>query len=261
MTKVSKIYFASDFHLGAPNDEKSKQREILIISWLDTIKKDATDLYLLGDVFDFWYEWKYTVPKGFTRLLGKLAELSDLGININFFTGNHDLWSFGYLEQEIGLKIHRKPQEITLQNKTCYLAHGDGLGYNDKGYRLLKKLFTSKLCQWLFSRLHPNNSIAIAHYFSKLSRASNGDSDAQYKGDDKEWLVNYANEILKTKQFDYFIFGHRHIPLNIKLSENSTYVNLGEWINYNSYAVLENGNLQLLFYKSKYDEALNIKCI
>lgn len=257
MTKVSKIYFASDFHLGAPNDKKSRQREILIISWLDTIKKDATDLYLLGDVFDFWYEWKYTVPKGFTRLLGKLAELSDLGITINFFTGNHDLWSFGYLEQEIGLTIHRKPQEITLQNKKCYIAHGDGLGHNDKGYRLLKKLFTSKLCQWLFSRLHPNSSIAIANYFSKMSRTANGNCEVQYKAEDKEWLVNYSKEVLKTKQFDHFIFGHRHLPLNIKLTKNSTYINLGEWINYNSYAVLENGNLQLLFYKSKYDKALN----
>lgn len=257
MTKPSKIYFASDFHLGAPNYEQSLSREKTIVSWLDFIKEDATDIYLLGDIFDFWYEWKRAVPKGYVRLLGKLAELGDAGINIHFFTGNHDLWTFGYLENELGIQIHRKPIQITLQGKKCYIAHGDGLGPGDQGYKFLKKLFTSKLCQWLFSRLHPNSSFALANYFSSKSRVANSDSDKIYKGEDDEWLVSYSKEILKNEHFDYFIFGHRHLVLDIDLSKSSRYINLGEWINYNSYAVLEKGELQLNFYKSAYSKAIN----
>lgn len=257
MNRPSKIYFASDFHLGAPNYKQSLEREKTIVAWLDLIKTDATELYLLGDIFDFWYEWKRAVPKGYIRLLGKLAELSDAGINIHFFTGNHDLWTFGYLENEIGVQIHRKPIQLELQGKKCYIAHGDGLGPGDQGYKFLKKLFTSSLCQWLFSRLHPNASFGLANYFSSKSRIANADSDKIYNGEDDEWLVSYSKEILEKEHFDYFIFGHRHLALDINLSDTSRYVNLGEWINYNSFAVLEKGELRLDFYKSTYCKAVN----
>lgn len=257
MSSPSKIYFASDFHLGAPNQKESIERERKIVSWLCEIQKDASEIYLVGDVFDFWYEWKRAVPRGHVRILGKLAEICDSGIPVHFFTGNHDLWTFGYLEDEIGMKVYRKPIHIELQGKKCYIGHGDGLGPGDEGYKFLKKIFTNPICQWLFSRLHPNASFSLANYFSSKSRIANIDADQIFKGEDNEWLVTYSKEILATEHFDYFVFGHRHLPLDIKLSENSIYINLGEWVQYNSYGVLENGVFKLEFYDSKFDKAIN----
>lgn len=257
MTAKTKIYFASDFHLGVPNHSKSVEREKNIVSWLNEIQKDAEAIYLVGDIFDFWYEWKHTVPKGHTRLLGKLAELCDSGIPIHFFTGNHDLWTFGYLENEIGVQIHRNPIEIKHHNKTLFVGHGDGLGPHDKKYKFLKKIFTNRVCQWFFSRVHPNISFALANYFSSKSRISKTDADEQFKGDEKEWLVQFSKKILERTPIDYFVFGHRHLPLDIELSESSRYINLGEWVNYNSYAVLEEGNLELKFYNSPFSKPVN----
>jgi UDP-2,3-diacylglucosamine hydrolase len=171
---LTKIYFASDLHLGVPNKEKSLEREKRFVKWLDEIKSDASAIYLVGDVFDFWFEYKKAVPKGYVRLLGKLAEISDSGIDIHFFTGNHDMWVFDYLEKEINLKIYRKPQEITINGKSFFIGHGDGLGPHDKGYKFIKKIFSNKLCQWLFARVHPNLGISIAEYWSQKSRIANG---------------------------------------------------------------------------------------
>jgi len=257
MSAKTKIYFASDFHLGVPSHADSIARERKIVSWLTEIQKDASEIYLVGDVFDFWFEWKRAVPRGHVRILGKLAELCDAGIPVHFFTGNHDLWTFGYLEEEIGMKVYRDPIQVELQGKKCFIGHGDGLGPGDKGYKFLKKVFTNKTCQWLFSRLHPNASFALANYFSGKSRIANIDVDQIFKGEENEWLVDYSKEILATEHFDYFIFGHRHLPLDIKLAENSQYINLGEWVQYNSYGVLENGAFELKFYDSKFYKAIN----
>ena len=244
---MTRIYFASDLHLGVPNREKSLEREKLFVKWLDEIKKDATAIFLVGDVFDFWFEYKKAVPKGYVRLLGKLAEIRDAGIDIHFFTGNHDMWVFDYLEKEIDLKIYREPQEFIFNNKTFFIGHGDGLGPKDKGYKFLKKIFSNKLCQWLFARIHPNLGISIAEYWSKKSRIANGQKDETFHGDN-EWLTQFCKETLKTKKVDYFIFGHRHLPLEIDLGQGSYYINLGEWVNYNSYAVFDGKKLELKYY-------------
>jgi UDP-2,3-diacylglucosamine hydrolase len=244
-----KIYFASDFHLGVPDHKSSLVRERRVVAWLDSIKHDASDIYLVGDVFDFWFEYKSTVPKGFVRLLGRLAELSDSGIKIHFFTGNHDMWAFDYLTEEIGAKIYREPIEIDLNGKKMMIGHGDGLGPADHGYKFIKKVFANKLCQWLFARLHPNLSFGVAHYFSKKSRIATGTSDEKFLGNENEWLVIYCKEVLQKKHIDYFIFGHRHLPLDIQLNDNSRYINLGEWINYNTYAVWDGDDLELREFK------------
>jgi UDP-2,3-diacylglucosamine hydrolase len=246
-----KIYFASDFHLGVPNYENSLEREKRIVRWLDSIKHDAEELYLMGDVFDFWFEYKRVVPQGYVRLLGKLAELSDSGIPIHYFTGNHDMWIFNYLPKEIGAKIYSEPITREIKGKKFYLGHGDGLGPGDKGYKFLKKVFANKFGHWLFARFHPNFSLMCAHYFSSKSRLANGISDEIFLGEDKEWLVIYSKEILKKTHIDYFVFGHRHLPLDIKLNSYSRYINLGEWINYNSYAVFDGERMELKYFSKE----------
>jgi len=239
-----KIYFASDFHLGVPTYEKSLEREHKIVKWLDSIKADAEELYLLGDVFDFWFEYRTVVPRGYVRLLGKLAELSDSGIKIHYFTGNHDMWTFDYLEKELNVIIYRAPIEISYNGKAFYIGHGDGLGPGDHGYKFIKKVFASKVCQWLFARLHPNFGIGIANYFSKKSRIATGTTDEKFLGEEKEWLVIYSKEILAKKHFDYLIFGHRHLPLDIKI-DSSRYINLGDWIQYFTYGVFDGAEFEL----------------
>jgi UDP-2,3-diacylglucosamine hydrolase len=244
-----KIYFASDFHLGVPSFEESMKREKLIVQWLDEIKNDAEEIYLMGDVFDFWFEYKHAVPKGYIRLLGKLAEITDSGIPVYFFTGNHDMWLFDYLPQQLGVTIYREPITKIFNNKKFYLGHGDGLGPGDRGYKFIKKVFANKVCQWLFARIHPNLGLGIANFWSRKSRLSNGPKDEQFHGEENEWLVIYAKEVLQKEHFDYFIFGHRHLPLDIKLPDNSRYVNLGEWVHYNTYAVFDGETLSLLNYE------------
>jgi UDP-2,3-diacylglucosamine hydrolase len=240
-----KTYFASDFHLGVPNYEKSLEREKRVVAWLDSIKKDAEAIYLVGDIFDFWFEYKYTIPKGFIRLLGKLAEISDSGIPIHLFTGNHDMWMKSYLPKELNVTLHKAPITFQSQSKTILVGHGDGLGPGDHKYKFLKRFFASPVCQWLFARLHPNLAFGIANYFSRKSRLATGKTDETFLGNDNEWLYVYCKEYLKTKQVDYFIFGHRHLPLTLDVDGKATYINLGEWINYNTYAELEDGVLRL----------------
>jgi UDP-2,3-diacylglucosamine hydrolase len=249
MTPYKKIYFASDFHLGVPNYEKSLEREKFIVKWLDEVRLDAQEIYLMGDVFDFWFEYKHAVPKGFIRLLGKIAEIVDSGIPITLFTGNHDVWMFDYLEKELGVTIHRNPITKEYNGKKFYLGHGDGLGPGDYGYKFIKKIFTSPINQWLFARIHPNFGIGMAHFLSRKSRASNAPKDEQFKGEENEWLAVYCKEFLQKEYFDYFIFGHRHLPLDIQLDEKSRYINLGEWINHNTYAVFDGDKLELKAYK------------
>ncbi len=252
MNIKKKIYFTSDFHLGAPDFQTSITREKKICQWLDDIKHDAERIFLLGDIFDFWFEHKYTVPKGFVRLLGKLAELSDAGIPIEIIVGNHDMWMKKYLSKELNITIHHhQPIIRNYHGKTFMLGHGDGLGPKDYKYKMIKKIFRSPFCQWVFAYLHPNLSFAIAHYFSKKSRIATGQSNEEYLGNDNEWLYTYCKEQLKKQSIDYFIFGHRHLPLHISLNTHSKYINLGDWIKYNTFAVFDGSALHLMDYSSQ----------
>ena len=241
-------YFASDFHLGVPDFEKSLQRERLLVKWLDEIKEKAEAIYFLGDIFDFWFEYKYVVPKGYVRLLGKLAELSDAGIKLVIFIGNHDMWIKDYLEKEIGATIIRGTIQTTIGNHKFYLAHGDGIGPGDYGYKFIKQIFKNPICQWLFSRLHPNFAFGLANFFSKLSRNAHQENDKKFLGTDKEWLVTYSNEIQRKQHFDYYVYGHRHLPLKIPLSAGAMYINLGDWLSYNSYGVYDGNSFKLNYY-------------
>jgi UDP-2,3-diacylglucosamine hydrolase len=244
LEKTLKIYFASDVHLGLYPYEKSKEREKYFVQWLDEIRKDATELYLLGDIFDYWYEYKKVVPRGYTRTLGKLAEISDSGIPIHFFTGNHDVWVFDYLVEELGVILHHDPISVVLEGKKFFLAHGDGLGPGDFGFKLLKWAFRNKVLQWLYSHIHPNYTMRFAHWWSRKSRYSKGIAEA-FQGEDKELQILFAKEKLKEEHFDYFIFGHRHVPMNVELSESSRMINLGEWIFSYTYAVFDGTDLKL----------------
>ena len=230
--------------------ENSKVREQQIISWLDFIKIDASELYLVGDVFDFWFEYSTVVPKGYIRFLGKLAELSDLGVKITLFKGNHDMWMFGYLKDQLHAEIISNEKIIHLNGKSFYIHHGDGLGPGNSKYKFLKKIFRSPLCQWLFARLHPNLGMGIAQRWSKHSRIS-GNNEEIFQGQENEWLIIYAKEILAHQHYDYFIFGHRHLPYDIQLKNNSRVVNLGEWINFQTYAVWDGDELKLEKWNSK----------
>lgn len=238
MPQGKKTYFASDFHLGVPSFEESRKRENRIISWLDSIQEDADCIYLVGDIFDFWFEYKRAIPKGYTRFFGKIAELTDNGIKVVFFTGNHDMWMFDYLEKELGVSIERDKIEVEINNKQFLIAHGDGLGPGDRGYKFIKAIFSSKICQWMFARLHPNFGIGLANFFSRKSR-KHSVNDNQFLGEDKEWIITYSKEKLAQKHYDYFVYGHRHHPIVVNLSERSQYINLGEWISQNNYAVFD----------------------
>lgn len=248
MNQEKKIYFASDLHLGAPNAETSLQREKLFVAWLDMIKADCQILYLMGDVFDFWFEYKKAVPKGFVRILGKLAELADQGIEIHYFVGNHDMWMRNYFKEIFAKEIHYEPIIRNIAGKTYFLGHGDGLGPGDRGYKFLKKIFRNPLAQWSFHRLHPNFGIGLADYFSKKSRAKTGHKDAIDHGEN-EFLLIFAKERLKQQpEIDYFVFGHRHLPKFEELETGKAYINLGDWIQYFSYLVVDsNGPILYAF--------------
>lgn len=242
--------FASDFHFGVPDFSSSRLREERLVKWLDERAADSEEIYLLGDIFDFWFEYKKAVPKGFVRMLGKLAQICDAGIPVHIFTGNHDLWMFGYLEKELGVKIYKKPVERKIGNKSFYIAHGDGLGPGDHGYKFIKKIFTAPFFQWCFRQLHPDFGIGLANYFSGKSRSANYIQDKKFLGEENEWLVVYSKELIAAgNKADYFVFGHRHLPLEIKLSEDATYINLGDWITDFTYAVFDGEKMQLRKYE------------
>ena len=251
MKEGKKIYFASDLHLGAPYIEDNRAHEVKFVSWLDTVKKDAEKIYLLGDIFDFWYEYKYSIPKGYSRFLGKLSELTDSGIEIHIFTGNHDVWLFDYLPSECGVIIHDKSLRTTLENKNFYLAHGDEVGTFDRPYLFMKWLFRNKTAQWMFSKLHPDIAIGFARWWSVKSRAKNEKSHkAEYQGDDKEWPVLFAKEYFKDHpDIDFFIFGHRHIPKVIPIGDRSTIIYLGDWVKNFSYAEFDGKDISLKFFE------------
>jgi len=247
--KGKNIYFASDNHLGAPTQEQSRPRERKFVAWLDEIKQDAAAIFLMGDLFDFWFEYKTVVPKGFTRTLGKLAEISDSGIPIYYFVGNHDLWMNGYFEEELNIPVYHKPKEFTFNNKTFLIGHGDGLGPGDKDYKRMKKVFTNPFSKWLFRWLHPDLGVRLAQYMSVKNKLISGDEDAKFLGEENEWLVQYCKKKQEDKHRDYYVFGHRHLPLNIDINETSKYINLGDWISYYTYGVFDGDVLELKKYE------------
>ena len=247
MPKGSNIYFASDFHLGVPDHASSRQREDRIVRWLTSVQEHAAEIYLLGDIFDFWFEYATVVPKGFIRLQGKLAELTDNGIKVTMFKGNHDMWMFDYFTKELGIEIISDELILERGGKRFFLHHGDGLGPGDSSYKFLKKFFRSSFCQWLFARLHPNFGIGVAQRWSMSSRIANNKKES-FVSDEQEWLVNYSKELLSKDHFDYLIFGHRHLPLDIPVGNASRYINLGEWINYYSYAVFDGSDVALCYF-------------
>ena len=246
--KGKKIYFASDNHLGAPTKDASAPREKKFVAWLDDIKQDAAAIFLLGDLFDFWFEYKTVVPKGFTRTLGKLAEISDSGIPVYFFVGNHDLWMDDYFKTELNIPVFHQPEDFVFNNKTFFIGHGDGLGPADKGYKRMKKVFTNPFFKWLFRWVHPDIGMRIAQYLSVKNKLISGDDDAKFLGEENEWLAQYSQKKLEEKHRDFFIFGHRHLPLEIELNPSSKYINLGDWIGYYTYGVFDGDKMELKKY-------------
>jgi UDP-2,3-diacylglucosamine hydrolase len=243
-----RVYFASDFHLGAPSKASSREREQRIVRWLDQIAADAAAIYLVGDIFDFWFEYRHAIPRGFVRMQGKLAELTDAGIPITFFTGNHDMWMFGYFTEELGIPVLRHPVSLTIGGHRFHIGHGDGLGPKDYTYKMLKRIFASPVAQWLFARVHPNLGIGVANAWSQRSRASSSTRDDVYLGED-EWLLVYCRELEKRFHHDYYVFGHRHLPLDVEVGPDSRYINLGEWVNYCTFAAYDGNQLALQHFK------------
>jgi UDP-2,3-diacylglucosamine hydrolase len=239
-----KMFFASDFHLGAPNEQKSLEREKLIVKWLESIEDQASHIFLVGDIFDFWFEYRHLIPKGHRFFQAKIGELRDKNIPIYFFTGNHDMWMFNYFPDTFGIPILRESQVLKVGDRKILVGHGDGLGPGDHFYKFLKAFFANRLCQIAFEWLHPNLGMGLANFWSRQSRISNNGKDEKYYEND-ERLLTYCREVLKEQHFDYFIFGHRHLPLNLRISNHSRYFNLGEWINHQTFAAFDGENVEL----------------
>jgi UDP-2,3-diacylglucosamine hydrolase len=249
-----KVYFLSDFHLGAPDYAQSLHREKMIVQFLDEIKTDAAVVFIVGDMFDFWYEYRKVVPKGYVRLLGKLAEITDSGIPIHFFVGNHDMWMDDYFQQELNIPVYFEPREFNFNDKAFLIGHGDGLGPGDHGYKMLKKVFRNPFCQWLFGILPPFIGMGLANFFSRKSREATGKHEELFHGAENEWLITYCKEQLQHKTYDYLVFGHRHLPIDFALNAKSRYINLGDWIRFFTYAVFDGQQLTL---QSRFKELEN----
>ncbi len=244
----STVYFASDFHLGI---KQSRSREKKIVRWLDQAGRDATHIFLLGDLFDYWFEYRYYIPRGYVRFLGKLAELKDAGVDIQIFTGNHDVWMFDYFPDELGIPVHKELQQYTFNDVQILVGHGDGKGPGDQGYKRLKKLFHHPLPQFIYRQLHPDLAHRIAGYFSRYSREQEQEI-IPFLGIDREWLIQYCEYKLQLNpDIDYFIFGHRHLPLYLPLSnKRSVYINTGEWFTAGYFACLRDKNCYLYNYET-----------
>lgn len=227
-------YFASDFHFGISANDTSREREMAVCRWLDSIKADAHSLFLMGDIWDAWMEYKLVVPKGNTRFLGKLAELSDSGVQLFIFSGNHDLWMRDYFQQEFGAEVIHEHQTFQINDKIIRLGHGDGIGPGDKTYKFLKAFLRNPLCQWLYRQLHPDVGLRMARFFSERGDKHKYEN-LEFQGAEKEFQLQYANSLLEDNQYDFFIFGHRHIPNDIELHGGARYINLGDWLSYKTY--------------------------
>ncbi len=239
------VYFLSDFHLGTPSYEASLVREKKIVSFLNSIQNNASQIFIVGDMFDFWFEYKTAVPKGYVRLLGKLAELTDKGIPIHFFVGNHDMWMSGYFEKELNIPVYFHPKEFVLNDKKFFIGHGDGLGPGDHNYKFLKSIFRNRIAQALFGAIHPSWGIGLANFFSRKSRVKTGHKDVKFLGEEGEWLIIFCRQILAKQNINFFVFGHRHFPIDYKLTNTSRYINLGDWLHSFTYAMFDGNDMQL----------------
>lgn len=254
MQKISdmqqKIYFASDFHLGIPDYDQSLKREKKLVAWLEMARVDAGEIFLMGDLFDFWFEYKKVVPRGYTRLLGKLSEITDAGIPVHLFRGNHDMWAFGYLTSELNIQLHREPEFREFGGKNFYLAHGDGLGPGDHGYKLIKKIFACRFNQWLFRWLHPDFGIGMALFWSRKSRKAalekEKKEDERNKRLIQERITIHSRELLRSHpELDFLIYGHYHFPLDEQLTGKARQIVLGDWITHFTYGVFDGEKLEL----------------
>ena len=248
LNKGKKVYFSSDNHLGSPNHSESLFREKLFVSWLDQIKTDAQVIFLLGDLFDFWFEYYRSVPKGYTRLLGKLSELCDSGIKIYFFVGNHDYWTLDYFTKEIGMEVLKKPTDFKINNKLFFMGHGDGLGPGDLKYKFLKKIFRNPIFIFLFRINYLRFGIQLGNFFSRKNKIFSG-KEIKFEKKENEMLYFFCMKKLKNKFYDFFIFGHRHLPLKIDLGNGSSYYNTGDWINHYSFIIYDGKNVELKYFK------------
>lgn len=239
-----KLYFASDFHLGVPDAVSSRKREQHIVRWLDTVESDAQAVFIVGDMFDFWFEYRHAIPKGYSRLIGKLCALQDAGIDIHLFHGNHDLWQFGYFESEIGCHVHQSPLMFGCCDKNFYIAHGDGLGPGQRWFKFILWIYRNRFFQRLFAAIHPNLGIPLANWFSKHSKENTFGTNSTYLGDDKEYLMLHAADIINRFPVDYFLFGHRHLPFEKNIL-NAKVFNLGDWFASYTYAVFDGNDLKL----------------
>lgn len=248
-----KIYFASDFHFGIPDRKGSLEREDRFTHWLESVRKDASEIYLMGDLFDFWFEYKTVIPRGYVRLLGKLAEITDSGIKVHLFRGNHDMWAFDYLNTELNIEIHRDPEFKEFEGKVFYLAHGDGLGPGDHGYKFIKKVFQNPINQWLFRWIHPDIGIRLALYWSRKSRYASFIKEEKTERDKNfinSRLSVHSRHILESHpEVNYFIYGHFHFPTDMPISETTRQITLGDWLTNFTYAVFDGNELQLLKYQ------------
>jgi UDP-2,3-diacylglucosamine hydrolase len=241
-----KAYFLSDVHLGAPVLSDNQIREDRLVKWLETIRTDCGILFLLGDIFDFWFEYKRVVPKGYIRFLAKICEFTDAGIPVHFFTGNHDIWAFDYLQKECGIRLHPHNEIFSIRNKRFLIGHGDALNPSDKGYLFLYRIFHNSFLQHCFRWIHPDIGIWLARKWSSHSRLENGRIEADsFRGEDQEEIVRFCKQTDRQQYFDYYIFGHRHLPLDISISKKSRYINTGDWITYYSYAVFDGNQTEL----------------
>lgn len=243
------IYFASDLHLGYPNAAKSREREKLFIEWLDFIKPDCKELYLLGDIFDFWFEYRWVIPKGYIRFLAKIAEFTDAGIPVYMFKGNHDQWLSNYLPEEIGIILYEKPITKEYNGKRLYIHHGHALGKYDKGMNFLHAIFTNKSLKWLFSRIHPNGAFSFAHRWSSHNRKKKTYESSNYLGDENEWLLLYSKDVEAVNHHDYYVYGHRHVAVDKALGNSARYINIGNWISNTSYGIFDGNTMQIKIFK------------
>ncbi len=245
------IYFIADAHLGSWAVSHHRTQERRLVRFLDDIKNKAGAVYMLGDMFDFWYEWRRVVPRGFTRFLGKISELTDLGVEVHYFIGNHDIWAFDYLNRECGVVLHREPLTTELYGKEFFIAHGDGMGDPKKSFHIIRSIFHNKTCQWMFSRLlHPNVAMRFGLTWARHSRLKREEGEEPpYMGEDKEYLVLFTKEYKKTHpNIDFFIYGHRHIELDLVLSRDTRMLVLGDWITQFTYARWDGEHLTLANY-------------
>lgn len=248
-----KVYFFSDSHFGVPNREKSLVRERLLIEFLDQIRNDALELYIMGDLFEFWFEYRTVVQKGHVRLLGKLAEISDAGIPVYFFRGNHDVWAFDYLAEELNFKIYPDTLVKHILGKKFFLGHGDGLGTGDNGYKFLKKVFRNRLNQWLFRWLHPDIGTRMGLYWSDKSRVAHENTGIDLVNEAGiERLTGFCKEVLELDpDIDYFVFGHIHKPKVVEIGDHAKYYSIGDWIKYYSYLVFDGNKLEHRYFTKK----------